>query len=103
MRNRYNLMLKSDVVTERDTKFPDIMTFPIQDFKFSEAPLEYYLKKIDIERPDLFIAKLYGASEFDDIVYWLNNIANIDDVEVGQKILIPSSSDMERFYLENLR
>ena len=79
------------------------MTFAIQDFRFNDAPLEYYLQKVDIERPDLFITKLYGVSEFDDIVFWLNNIANIDDAEVGQKILVPSPDDMEKFYLENIK
>ena len=103
MRNRYNLMLKSDVMTERGTFFPDVMTFPVQDFDFNDAPLEYYLQKIDIERPDLFVSKLYGTPEFDDIIFWLNNISNIDDAEVGQKILIPSPIDMEKFYLDNLR
>ena len=103
MRSRYDLMLKSDSLSDRDTNYPDIMIFPIQDFTFNETPFEYFLQKPDLERPDLFMAKMYGISEFDDIVFWLNGIANLDDAEVGDKILIPAPEDVEKFYLENIR
>ena len=103
MRSRYDLILESEIKSERGTNYPDIMTFPIQDFKFNDAPFEYHLQKTDIERPDLFAVKMYGTAEFDDIIFWLNGIANIDDAEVNQKILIPSPDDMEKFYLDNIR
>jgi hypothetical protein len=95
-------MQKSDVTSTEGTLYPDIMTFPIDDFKFTDVPMEYYLTEIDIYRFDVLLLKLYDVAEMDDILFWLNNIPFIYDEADGTKILIPSRKDMEDFYLKNL-
>jgi len=103
MRSRYDLMSKSSQLSEKNTHYPDIMTFAIEEFTFNDAPMEYYLKQTDIERPDVFMSRMYGYSEFDDILLWLNHFASIDDASVGDLILLPSKTDLEKFYLDNRR
>ncbi len=101
MKSRYDLMQLSSQRSDKDTYFPDIMTFPIQKFKFTDIPSEYYLTEKDIERPDLLMNKYYGVPEYDDIIFWLNGISNFFDITPGTRIFLPSRRDIEQFFLKN--
>jgi len=96
-------MSKSSQLSEKNTYYPDIMTFNIENFTFNDNLMEYHLKQTDIERPDILMVKMYGYAELDDILLWLNHFASIDDASVGDLILLPSPSDLEKFYLDNRR
>lgn len=100
-RTRYSLVQRSGVTADDGTFYPDLMTLPIQRFRFTSPPTEYYLTQRDIERPDLLMYRIYRVAEFDDIIFWLNGIAYIGDATVGTKILLPSREDLEDFFLEN--
>jgi len=101
MRSRYDLMQLSTQRSTKDTYFPDVMTFPIQKFKFTDVPLEYFLTSKDIDRPDLLMYRYYNRAEYDDIIFWLNGISNIFDTSAGTKIFLPSRKDLEQFFLRN--
>ena len=98
MRTRYDLTQDSITLADDGTYYPDIFTIPIQKFRYKHHPKEHYLTQIDIAREDILMYKEYGVSEFDDFVFWLNNIDYITDMEPGDKISIPSKEDMEKFY-----
>lgn len=102
-RNLYLLM--RDAETDRDEfnqLYPDVMTLPLDKFRYSEAPLEYTLTEADIERMDLLMNTLYGVPYYDDLILWLNNIFYKDDLFAGDKIIIPVLTDINRFYIKQL-
>jgi len=102
IRTRYRLLTDGNTrASEGGSFYPDIMTLPIQRFRFSEPPLEYYLTQKDIDRPDLLMYRIYSTSEFDDIIFWLNGLPYISEVAIGTKILLPARQDLEDFFLEN--
>ena len=98
MRSLYDLAERSVELAEDGTYYPDICTIPIQKFKYTESPKEYSLTEKDVERPDIFIYKEYGVAELDDILFWINSIENLYDIEENTEILIPSKEDVEDFY-----
>ena len=98
MRSRYDLADESATRSDEGTFYKDICTITMDQFRYTTAPLEYYLTTIDIKRIDILLDGLYGSSEFDDLLLWLNDIADPTTLTVGQKILVPSKSDMETFY-----
>jgi len=98
MKSRYDLIKKSHIKSPKETNYPDIMTNPLYRFRFVEIPTEYVLTAKDIERPDVLAYNLFGVSEFDDILFWINGIENIRDVEPGTTILVPTKKEITRFY-----
>lgn len=98
MRSRYDLADDSATLSGEGKFFKDILTIPMGKFRYTTAPFEYYLTIIDVQRLDILAANLYGSSEFDDLLLWLNKIADPTSLSVGDMILVPSKSDMETFY-----
>jgi hypothetical protein len=101
MRSRYDLAKDSSQQNSEGTYYKDIFTIPIQKFEYNDSTVRIALSKKDIERPDILAAKVYTKSEFDDIIFWLNNIGLIFDEEPGETIDIPSKADVEKFYYNN--
>jgi hypothetical protein len=90
--------------SQRDSKdrfFPDVMTLPTHKFQFSEPPTERDLTQQDKKRFDLRMFKEYELTELDDIVRFINRKPLIEDVAVGERMLFPSKTNLERFYNEN--
>lgn len=103
MRNIYQLMRRCE--SDRDEfgdLYPDLMTLPINRFKYTIAPDEYYLTEADVIRFDLLIYAVYGISDYDDIVLWLNNISFKEDLVAGTKIILPNIVDISKFYIKYL-
>lgn len=98
MRSRYDLAQDSVTNGDDGTPYKDIFTIPTLKFQYTEPTVKLNLSIKDIQRPDIFVSRNYGMSEFDDIVWWLNIIGLIYDEEVGTEIELPSLSDMENFY-----
>lgn len=101
MRSRYYLVKNSNTRSSDGSFYKDILTLRMDKFIFSEPPIEYNLTKRDIERPDLLVYDIYGSSEYDDLLFWLNGIKDLKDVEVGTLIFLPVKKDMENFYLKS--
>jgi len=101
LRSRYDLMSLSSTHAPDGTYFPDPLTVDLTKFVFNDNPLEYTLNQGNIDRPDVLMTLVYGVPEYDDIVFWLNNISYIDDVSPGTVIYIPSKADMEKYFSLN--
>jgi len=98
MRSRYDLAEDSETRSDSGSFYKDILTIPMYRFRYTTAPLEYYVTFIDVKRLDIMIANLYGIAEFEDLLLWVNKIADPTTLTIGQKLLIPSKTDMESFY-----
>ena len=98
-RTRYNTIPPSKVVTDTASQpYPDPLLFPINDFVISERGQEYNVTQGDIDRWDLLINTIYGTSDYDDIVLWLNNKGAPYELTPGEIIILPLKADIERFY-----
>ena len=98
MRSRYDLAQDSITQSDDGTYYKDIFTIPTLKFQYTEPTFKRTLSIKDIERPDIFINNSYGISEFDDIIWWLNNIGLIYDQSVGIEVELPVLNDIENFY-----
>jgi len=103
MRNRYEVMKESDQVNTDGNKYPDVMTFPIEKFLYTNTAKKYILRRFDLDRFDLLCIREYGVAYYDDIILWLNNIDNLKNAVPGQEILLPSKRDLDRFFSKYLR
>jgi hypothetical protein len=103
LRHLYLLMKDAEIdKDEFNELYPDVMTLPINEFRYSEAPLEYELTESNIERLDLLMNELYAIPEHDDIILWLNNIFYKGDLEAGDKLIFPVLQDINTFYVKKL-
>lgn len=82
--------------------WPDVMTLPINRFKYTQPPEIYTINEFYVNRLDLLMYDYYGVNYYDDIILWLNNIEYKQDLVSGQKILLPTKDDLETFYLRYL-
>lgn len=99
MRSKYLTIKPSTVYSDyKGDFFPDIFSFPINSFKMTSIPQKYKLSRSDIDRFDILMYKYYGICDYDDLVLWLNNIADIQTIIPGTEIFLPSKEDIETFY-----
>lgn len=102
-RTRYLTMTESSVTNSQGVAYPDILSFPIDKFKYTEEPYEYVLTQSDIDRFDYLMYRFYNTAYYDDMVLWLNNIASLHDLEPGDTINLPSKTDLENFFIKYSR
>ena len=98
MRSRYDLAENSTTRSADDSFYKDICTIPMHKFRHTAAPEEYSIIITDTKRLDLMIYRLYGISELDDLVLWVNKVADPTTLVVANKLFIPIKSDIESFY-----
>jgi hypothetical protein len=102
-KNKYLTIKDSSVYTDTyGNAYPDIFTFNINSFTYTEKPVEYYLEDNDIQRFDLLMYNYYGSSDYDTYVLWLNGIGHIADEKVGTKIYLPAKTDIDAYISGNL-
>ena len=104
MKSKYITINSSDIYKDSyGNEYPDIFTFPINEFKVRKSKQEYILTSTDIQRFDILISKYYGNANYDDIILWYNNIEFISDVEPGTKIELLDKEDIDTFYREFIK
>lgn len=102
-RTRYMTLSESDQINKSGNKYPDLMSFPIDRFQYTDTEKEYILSETDLDRFYMVCYRYYGVPYYDDIVLWLNNIDSIHDVEPGRTVRLPSRRDLDRFMVKNLK
>lgn len=101
MRSRYDVMRTSIVKDTDGQNFPDPISFPANRFYTDDNTIKINISKINIISPYKLMAQIYGEAEYDDILFWLNNVCFIPDLEEGFEIEIPSKFALENFILKN--
>lgn len=100
-RTKYDLMAESVVKDYNGNSYPDLATFPIEDFKVNTKPAVYTLTWADTERFFDLTYEWYGSFDFyDDVILWLNDIRHISDSEENfeKKINMFSKQDIDNWY-----
>jgi hypothetical protein len=100
MRNKYLVIKESSTETNSlGNPYPDIMTFPINKFRYNDIPIRTKLTSADIARFDLFCFRIYNNSDYTDLLLWLNDKASVHQLVAGEEVVLPSANDINNFYL----
>lgn len=104
VRSKYKITTPSTVeFNVNGIAYPDLFSFPVEEFVYIEKPLDYILTEKDVRRFDQLMLSYYASADFyDDIVLWLNDILYLDDDLIGTTIRLPSKRDLDNFYLRYL-
>jgi len=99
MITRYDFMTTQ---TQADgTVYPDCLSLPLDKFIRKEPLEQVIVKQEHYLRPDLFFADKRGNNNMEDIILWLNNVSSRREMVPGTELNIPSSSDLNSFYIRN--
>jgi hypothetical protein len=102
MKSKYLVIKSGTEVNSLGEPYPDIMTFPINEFVYEQIPNRVILTTADVERFDLFCYRHYGNSDYTDILLWLNDYPSYHDLQIGDEILLPNIQDINKFYMSNI-
>ena len=98
--------MESSIVTdENGNNYPDLATFPINQIRITERPTDYKLTQNNIYRFFDLCYDYYGSFNlYDYLTLWLNDINDIeDDCNFGKNIKFYSKTDIDKWYLENMK
>lgn len=103
MISRFLLMENSEVKDEDGEFFPDVLTFPLNDFEFKGQPLRYILNAADLQRIDVLMNEVYNVPVYDDIVLFLSDIPYLGDLndEDDNIVILPVKTDLDNFVSNN--
>jgi hypothetical protein len=102
--NIYETMKDSEQIDSDGNFYPDVCSFNLRHFRFSDTPVIVELTESAIDRFDLTIAEYYGIPDYTDIILWLNNYAIREDLysdDIPYALVMPSLNDLENYYLRN--
>lgn len=98
MRSRYDLAKNSSTRGSDGSFYKDICTVPMAKFRYTTNQQEFVINSVEANRTDLLMHDLYQIAELDDLLLWLNNIADVFSLSAGDTISIPTKDDLESFY-----
>lgn len=106
MKSKYLLMANGSVTDDAGNYFPDLTTFPINDFTATLKPIIHEIDQNEVLR--FFDVTYFYYKEYDfldDFILWINDIEYISDVDenYGKKILIYDPLDINNWYFKNIR
>lgn len=90
----HNKALRTDPNTGEDIKDLLTLTFVIPDeynYRLYKVSKEY------VARMDLISLDQYGTTDYADILCKLNGVSNPYEVNEGQMLILPTSSDLDNF------
>lgn len=105
IKSKYLLMKDSSQSDEFGNKYPDLTTFPINEFTPQTKAIDYELSSNDCYRFFDLINSYYGSFDFyDDITLWLNDIEYISKEEDNfeKYIRLFQKKDLDRWFLSNV-
>jgi len=102
MKSMYLTIKASDQVDTFGNQYPDIMTFPVNSFRYYNNPLVVTLTSADCFRFDLLVYAYYKTSDYTDLILWLNNLSSVHDLVAGNELTLPDPDDITKFYLTNV-
>lgn len=99
--------MKNDLLLESETTYDsntylDPLTMDLLSFIPNDVPQEYVITQTDIDRSDIFFFTIYGTLKYSSFVLWYNGKASVYELAVNDILLIPSSEDLEIFYIDNI-
>ena len=83
--------------------YPDPLTIDYDKMELSEAPYQYEVDDKLITKPYTITYALYGAADLEDIVFDINNIGHVHqlNLDLSRLIMLPVSADILSFFSKN--
>jgi hypothetical protein len=103
MKSRYSLMSASEQANTLGQLYPDIMTYPINKFLYTEDPYKVILTTAYIQRFYLVSYAYYDTSDYTDFLLFFNNYSSFHELEEGDEILVPTKNDVNSFFLKYIQ
>lgn len=101
--SRYLFMQDSDQADSEGNFYPDICTFKIEEFDYTEKVYEERLRQGDVYRLDILIYDLYkDFFLYDELTLWLNNRLSLSKEDIGTTLNLPDKKDFDSFYIKNI-
>ena len=103
-KNKYMMMEDSTETDSVGNNYPDLATFPINDFKPQSKGRPFIMKETDVYRFDISIYDYYSAYDFyDNITLWLNDIPYLsNDDYIGYEMLFYQKREINQFFINSL-
>lgn len=97
MISRYNYMNESKVTDTDGETYPDPLSVPYNNTKFTVIPTTHVVTAGDIAKFWNYMYSKYNISYLDDILLSLNGIPYIGTLEPGDRIAEIDASDLNTF------
>jgi len=103
-RTRYIIIKDSDTVADDfGTPYPDIFTFPINEFVNQDPIAQRTMSDDDVYRMDHTMLSTYGRVDYyDEMTLWLNGLFELVDTYIGTKLGLYSKRDLDRLVRDNI-
>jgi hypothetical protein len=92
--------LQRDLEDSRD-QWPDPLTLNYNTFQATSSLEAVEITDSDIEKFWWLVHKVYGTSEYDDIVLTLNGIAHRNLLKPGMVLFFPTVEDIENSFTKD--
>lgn len=104
-RSKYMMMKNSQQTDNVGNFYPDLTTFPINEFIPENKGRPYTMAESDVYRFDTPILAYYrGVNIYDDLTLWLNDVPYIsDDDYLGYDMLFYQKRELDQFFIANLK
>lgn len=98
--NRYDLMESQEIEGDKFV-WADCLSINLDTFPASKVKKNVLIRQGDVIRPDLFFYSEMDTNNLEDITLWLNNIPSRRDMIAGKTMQLPSTTDINSFYIKN--
>ncbi len=99
----YDNFKKSNVTNTDGETYLDVLTNNWDKFVYTSNPKKIILNEIQANRLDILLFEENINVEYWDIILVLNNIKYANDLNAGDILYIPSSTDLENYYIEYIK
>ena len=101
---RFQVMEKVTVGISEDLQemeIYDVLSVNWAKFRFDGDELLYELTQEDVNRPDILSIKQYGTVDYQNIIFLINNIGDLLNLTIGEKIRLPKIQNIRQFMYNN--
>jgi len=105
-KDKYTLMFSSSVTDSLGNPYPDLTSFPVNEFVIKTRAVNRQLSYNDCLRFFDTTYTVYDSfNAYDDIILWLNDIEQVTDVDENfeKNIKFYTKTDIDSWYLANIK
>jgi len=99
----YDNFKRSDVKNNDGYYYPDVLTNDWNKFEFTSLPEEVFLNEIQANRLDILLTEKGINNKYWDLILVINNVKYANDLNSGDTLYLPTSEDLENFYLNYIK
>lgn len=102
MKSRYDFMTESKITDIDNEPYPDPLSVSYNDVQLTKMPTSSQLSIGDITKFWLYMRKVYGIQEFDDVLLNINGVPYKGMLKPGDEIFNIEVEDLFNFHTQKL-